>query len=74
MYISDKRIKHEISKIENRRSKQDIPKLDLLEEIEAISYDEYTRLLNLIESKEVEKADDIIRLSTPCSKLPYTRR
>ena len=51
MYVSVKRVTHEIDKIKARRSKEDLIKLELMEALEIISYDEYKTLRRLVNSK-----------------------
>lgn len=58
MYVSDKRIQHEIEKIKSRYSKDDLPKIDLLEELEIISYDTYLNLRDAITMNEVALFED----------------
>lgn len=61
MYISDKRIKHEIEKIKRRASKDDLPKLELLEELEVITYDQYVNMRDAITDNEVAIFEDKIK-------------
>lgn len=56
MYISDKRIKHELNKIRAKNTTEDNEadriRLELLEDLDIISYKDYIDFLNLIELRE----------------------
>lgn len=55
VYISKKRLQHELDIICNRKSREDLPKLQILLDLEVINYEQYKVFRDYITDNQVSE-------------------